>query len=87
MTLSSTASPRSLIRQDISPSGKLLIDLPGLSANDLPPAAIPTNISTTTRPDLVLVTESSISMLELTVPTNSHQGIQAARQEDEQAQL
>jgi len=70
----------SLIRQVISPSGKLFINLPGLRANDLPTATIPTNISTTTaRPDLVLVSESSISMLELTVPTKSHQAIQAAR--------
>ena len=69
-----------LVHQEVPPSSKLYVDLPGLRAGDSPPATIPTDISTTTaRPDLVLISELNVTMLELTIPTNSRETIQAAR--------
>ena len=70
----------SLVKPNIPSSCKFYVDLPGLRANESPPATIPIDVSTTTaRPDLVLVSGSNITMLELTIPTNSSESIQAAR--------
>jgi len=43
----------SIIREGIPPSSKLFVDLPGLRANDLPPATISTDISIPQQQDLV----------------------------------
>ena len=58
----------------------MLADLPGKRASDSPPATIPADISTTTsRPDLVLITEPEVTFLELSVPFNSPEALAAAR--------
>ena len=45
-----------------------------------PPATIPTSITTTTaRPDVVVIQNNRIILLELTVPTNTPEGLQEAR--------
>ena len=47
---------------------------------DYPPATIPTDISTSTsRPDLVLISGPEVTFLELTVPFNSPEALAAAR--------
>ena len=57
------------ILSKIDRSTKIFADLPGKRASDSPPATIPADISTTTsRPDLVLITGPEITLLELTVP-------------------
>ena len=58
---------RSLLK-DLSPSSKLYADLPGHLASESPPSTIPSNLSTSlSRPDLVLVSPDSITLLELSV--------------------
>ena len=52
----------------------------GYLASSSPPSTIPTNLSSTlSRPDLVLVSNDSICLFELTVPTNTQQHLLAAR--------
>ena len=61
-------------------SFKLYADLPGYLASVCSPSTIPTNLSSTlSRPDLVLVSNNSICLFELTIPTNTQQHILAAR--------
>ena len=58
----------------------MFADLPGKRASDSPLATIPADISTTTsRPDLVLITGPEVTFLELTVPFNSPEALAAAR--------
>ena len=55
----------SQILSKIDRSTKMFVDLPGKQASDSPPATIPADISTTTsRPDLVLITGPEITFLE-----------------------
>ena len=64
----------------IDRSTKIFADLPGKRASDSPPATIPADISTTTsRPDLVLITGPEITFLELTFAFNSPEALAAAR--------
>ena len=60
---------------------KLFADLDGLRAEDNPPTTIPPTVLTTSlRPDLVILeNQNSIRMLELTVPTNTPEGLRNAR--------
>ena len=61
-----------LVLNEIPPCAKLYADLPGLRASESPPATLPADLSTSTaRPDIVLVSEESVTMLELTIPSNS----------------
>ena len=58
----------------------LYADLPGLRASENPTATIPTSVATTTaRPDIVVIQNNRITLLELTVPTNTQEGLQEAR--------
>jgi len=59
---------------------KLYANLPGYLASVSPPRTIPTKLSTTlSRPDLVLVSNNSIILFELTIPTNTQQHLLAAK--------
>ena len=59
---------------------KLYADLPGYLASVSPPSTIPTELSTSlSRPDLVLVSEDSIYLFGLTIPTNTQQHLLVAR--------
>ena len=70
----------SQILSKIDGSTKMFADLPGKRASDSPPATIPADISTTTsRPDLVLITGPEVTFLKLTVPFNSPEALAAAR--------
>ena len=68
------------LQQHLPGTFKLYADLPGYLASSSPPSTIPTNLSSTlSRPDLVLVSNDSICLFELTVPTNTQQHLLAAR--------
>ena len=70
----------SSVHQEISASVKLYGDIRLWRASDSPPATLPMNISTTrARPDVVLIDNSAVRLLELTVPTNTREALQAAR--------
>ena len=58
----------------------LYADLPGLRASENPTATIPTSVATTTaRPDIVIIQNNRITLLELTVPMNTQEGLHARR--------
>ena len=68
------------LQQHLSETFKLYADLPGYLASSSPPSTIPTNLSSTlSRPNLVLVSNDSICLFELMVPTNTQQHLLAAR--------
>ena len=68
------------LQQHLPETFKLYADLPGYLASSSPPSTIPTNLSSIlSRPDLVLVSNDSICLFELTVPTNTQQHLLAAR--------
>ena len=58
---------------------RLFADLPGHQASNSPPSTIPVDIlSTSCRPDIVLCHGKNIKLLELTVCSNTLQGLQSA---------
>ena len=64
----------------LNPSQGLYADLSGLRACSNPPATIPTNFSPSSdRPDLVIVSGSDLTILELTIPANNMENIKNAR--------
>ena len=68
------------LQQHLPETFKLYADRPGYLASSSPPSTIPTNFSSTlSRPDLVLVSNDSICLFELMVPTNTQQHLLAAR--------
>ena len=73
------------LQQHLPDSFKLYADLPGYLASVCPPSTIPTNLSSTlSRPDLVVVSNNSICLFELTIPTcNTQQHLLAARAQKE----
>ena len=69
----------SLISDEIPCSSKLYVDLPVYRTCESPPANLPANVSIpTARPDLILTSEDSVTMIELTIPTNSKEAMQKA---------
>ena len=69
------------VKTDLTPSSKLYADIPSWRASDHPPTTLPPNISASTaRPDVVLIEDSTISILELTVPSNTCEALLAAKQ-------
>ena len=71
----------SLVSSEIPPCVKLYADLPGPHASESPPVTLPTDLPTlTARPDIVLVSEESVTMLELTIPSNSKEAIIKAKE-------
>ncbi|XP_065903961.1 uncharacterized protein [Dysidea avara] len=60
------------LQQHLSDNYKLYADLSGYLVSVCPPSTIPTNLSSTlSRPDLVLGSNNSICLFELTIPTNT----------------
>ena len=71
----------SLVLNELPPCVKLYADLPGIRASESPPVTLPIDLSTSTaRPDIVLVSEESVTMLELTIPSNSKEAIIKAKE-------
>ena len=73
------------LQRDLPPFYKLYADLPGYLASVSPPSTIPSNLSSSlSRPDLVLVSDDSITLFELSVVTNTKHHLSAAnsRKED-----
>ena len=68
------------VKAVLNPTRRLYADLPGLRACSNPPATIPINLSTSSdRPDLVIVSGSDLTILELTIPANNMENIKNAR--------
>ena len=68
-----------MIQPLIPSSCQIYADIPSWRASDSPPATLPNNISTSTlRPDLVLILNNNITILELTIPSNNKEALQAA---------
>ena len=65
-----------LVKENIPPSATLCADIPNHRASDFPASTFPRDISTSAQSDLE---DSSITILELTVPVNSKEALQAAR--------
>ena len=62
------------------PDTEIYADLPGLTASDSPPATLPLRILVTSaRPDIVIIDGDVITLLELTIPINTKEGLQNAR--------
>ena len=73
------------IQQDLQPCYKLYADLPGHLASISPPSTVPSSLSSSlSRPDIVLISNDCITLLELSVVTNTKQHLLAAnsRKED-----
>ena len=71
-------------KKDLPPCYKIYADLPGHQASVSPPSTIPPHItSTLSRPDLVVVSTDSITLLELSVVTNTEHYLLAARNRKE----
>ena len=69
----------SSLKDIVPPSSMLYADIPNHRASDSPPSTLPRDITTSlVRPDLVMIEDSSITILELTVPFNSRDALQAA---------
>ena len=65
----------------------LYADLPGRRVCDNPPTTIPQNITATSaRPDLVIVRQNEVLLIELTVPFNSPESMNNARTRKENKQ-
>ena len=48
---------------------EIYADLPGLRASDSPPATVPLHVLVTSaRPDIVIIEDATITLLELTIP-------------------
>ena len=59
---------------------QIYADLPGLRASDSPPATVPHNIiETSARPDIVIIKEDVVTLIELTIPINTKDGLLNAR--------
>ena len=70
----------SSVRETLPATAHLYADIPTRRASESPPATIPTNISATqARPDMVLIEDLSVNLLELTIPTNTYEALQAAK--------
>ena len=71
-------------KKGLPPCYKIYADLPGHQASVSPPSTIPSHItSTLSRPDLVVVSTDSITLLELSVVTNTEHHLLAARNRKE----
>ena len=72
------------LKRHLEPDVNLFVDLPDLRANDNPPATIPLEIlDTSARPDIVVISQREIVLLELTIPYNSPESIAKAKQRKE----
>ena len=69
------------IKDHLDPDTVLYADLPGMRTSENPPATIPDNILITpAHPDNVMVAQSDVTLIELTIPHNSLESISRARQ-------
>ena len=67
-------------KKDLPPCYKIYADLPGYQASVSPPRNIPPHItSALSRPDLVVVSTDSITLLELSVVINTEHHLLSAR--------
>ena len=68
------------IQEHLDSNIMLYADLPGMQANDNPISTIPENtLVTSASPDIVLVGEDKVILIELTIPHNSMESLSNAR--------
>ena len=66
------------------PEARILADLPGLRAEENPPSTIPSELLVTTaRPDIVVIANQEVTLVELTIPFNSPESLINAKQRKE----
>lgn len=66
--------------EQFNPSAKVFADCPNHRAVESPPATVPPSlVSTPARPDICIVEDKNVTILELTVPWNSTSSISNAR--------
>ena len=59
----------------------LYADLPSLRASENPPLTVPVSlVPTTAKPDIVIIQGKDVQLLELTVPINTKDSLQAAHE-------
>ena len=70
-----------ILKSNVTPDTQIYADIPGHRASDTPSATIPLNIlCTSARPDIVIIHKDTITLLELTVPINTTEGLNNARE-------
>ena len=68
------------LKKSLSTQTKLFADLPTLRVVDNPPSTIPPNIlDTSTQPNLVIIEEQCVTLIELTIPFNSQESLTNAK--------
>jgi len=69
------------LKHHLSEEATLYADLPGLRASENPPLTVPVSlVPTAARPYIVIIQGKDVQVLELTVPINTKDGLQAARE-------
>jgi hypothetical protein len=70
--------------RESDPAAKVFADLPNQRACEAPVSTVPTDLTiTTARPDIVLIEDKTVTILELTVPWNSASSLDNARSRKE----
>ena len=65
-----------ILRSNLDSDATVHADLPGLRASDNPPLTVPLSlVPTTARPDIVIIQDKDVQLLELTIPTNTSEGL------------
>ena len=73
------------LRSNLDTSVSIFADLNGMRAADTPPSTIPLNVLVTTaRPDIVVIDDNHIYLLELTIPCNTVTNLGNARERKQQ---
>ena len=70
----------SYVKNEITPFSDLYADIPSFRASDFPPSTLSRDVITSSgKPDLVLIEGSVFTIIELTIPFNTKEALQAAR--------
>ena len=68
-----------ILRSNLDSDATVHADLPRLRASDNPPLTVPLSlVPTTARPDII-IQDKDVQLLELTIPTNTSEGLRNAR--------
>ena len=69
-----------ILRSNLDSDATVHADSPGLRASDNPPLTVPLSlVPTTARPDIVIIQDKDVQLMELTIPTNTSEGLRNAR--------
>ena len=74
-----------LLRSNLDDAISVCVDLDGLRASDSPPSTVPLDILVTSaRPDIVIIDDRSVQIIELTIPANNATSLGNARARKQQ---